>query len=85
MKNSFWLILPALLLLSACGLSGNRTSDPGYADHHLPDWNESVRVASISLDPAILGLVKWSVENPEEEFLLDLFVDLRAIRIAVCV
>ncbi len=82
MKSSHWIIVLALLLLTGCGISGNRANDPGYADYQLPGWSESDRVVSISLGPSILRLANWGMNNSEED-LPELFKQLRAVRIAV--
>jgi len=72
-----------LLLLTACGISGNRPSDPGYANLELPGWTEADRVLSVSLGPSILRMARWVTdadEDPEAEAILK---NVRAIRVSV--
>lgn len=72
-----------LLLLSACGISGNRPNDPGYADLDLPGWTEADRVLSVSIGPSILRMARWAIdegEDPEAEAILK---NVRAIRVAI--
>lgn len=72
-----------LLLLTACGISGNRPNDPGYANLDLPGWTEADRVLSISIGPSILRMARWAVdegEDPEAEAILK---NVRAIRVAI--
>ncbi|MCF6264439.1 MAG: DUF4252 domain-containing protein [Xanthomonadales bacterium] len=82
MKNIALLIVLALLL-TACGFSGNRPNDPGYADLNLPGWSEADRVLYISFGPAIFRMVRWITDedqDPEAEALLK---NVRAVRIAI--
>ncbi len=83
MKSSHWITALALLVLTGCGISGNRYHDPGYADYQLSGWSESDRVVSISLGPAILRFASWGMDESEEGDFQELFKDLRAVRIAV--
>jgi len=75
--------LSLILLLSACGITGHRPNDPGYADYTLPGWSEADRVMTISFGPAILGIAKWAVDKGEEPELKALLEEIRAIRVAI--
>jgi len=72
-----------LVLLTACGITGHRPNDPGYADYTLPGWTEVDRVMTISFGPAIIGMAKWAVDKGEEPELEALLDEIRAIRIAI--
>ena len=72
-----------LVLLSACGITGHRPSDPGYANYELPGWTEADRVMTISLGPAILRMARWAVDDEDEEKLQGLLEEVRAVRVAI--
>ncbi|MCF6226068.1 MAG: DUF4252 domain-containing protein [Xanthomonadales bacterium] len=82
MKN-IALSIVLLLLLTACGFSGNRPNDPGYADLSLPGWTEADRVLSISFGPAILRMARWATDADEDPEVGALLKNVRAVRVAI--
>lgn len=78
-----FLSLSLVLILTACGISGHRPNDPGYANYDLPGWTEADRVMTISFGPAVMRMARWvndADEDPEVEALLK---QVRAVRIAI--
>ncbi|MBE9548882.1 MAG: DUF4252 domain-containing protein [Proteobacteria bacterium] len=78
-----FLSLSLVLILTACGISGHRPNDPGYANYDLPGWTEADRVMTISFGPAFMRMARWvndADEDPEVEALLK---QVRAVRIAI--
>lgn len=72
-----------LLLLTACGISGNRPNDPGYADLDLPGWTEADRVLSVSIGPSILRMARWVTDADEDLEAEAVLKNVRAIRVSV--
>ncbi len=81
--KQFLIACSLLVLLSACGITGHRPSDPGYANYELPGWSEADRVMTISLGPAIMRMARWAVDDEDEEELQGLLDEVRAVRVAI--
>lgn len=67
----------SVLLLTACGVTGNFRNDPGYADFgRVPAANREI---GLSLGPLPLRIARWVIDEDEE--IDTLLEELRAVRV----
>jgi hypothetical protein len=78
-----FLSLSLVLLLTACGISGHRPNDPGYANYDLPGWTEADRVMTISFGPAVMRMARWANDADEDPEVEALLRQVRAVRVAI--